>query len=94
MREDNTAQPTLQPRVPEQEGRELSDLPLAPGIPAHGSFVVEMPVERLVGAELEVVPDANIYGLEPQLTIPLGVAADRIGGFTSDVVALSRASAA
>ena len=50
------------------EGQELSDVPLAPGIPAHGSFVIEMPADRLAGAELEVVPDVNIFGLEPQLT--------------------------
>jgi hypothetical protein len=76
------------------EGQELSDVALAPGIPAHGSFVIEMPADRIAGAELEVVPDANIYGLEPQLTVPLDLSSDRIAALTSDVVALDRASSA
>ena len=76
------------------QGQELTDVALAPDIPAHGSFVIEMPADRLPGAELEVVPDTNIYGLEPQLTIPLDVSADHVAERPAAVVELTGASTA
>jgi hypothetical protein len=52
---------------------DLTGFQFAPDIPVHGSFVVEMPADKLPGATLQVMEKAILNDLEAQVTVPLGV---------------------
>jgi hypothetical protein len=52
---------------------DLTGFQFAPDIPAHGSFVVEMPADKLPGATLQVMEKAILNDLEGQITVPLDV---------------------
>jgi hypothetical protein len=67
---------------------DLTGFEFAPGIPARGSFVVEMPAGKVPGATLQVMEKAFLNDLEPQATVPLGPASPEV----KDVVDLSPAS--
>ncbi|WP_405064111.1 hypothetical protein OG474_21350 [Kribbella sp. NBC_01505] len=67
---------------------DLTGFQFAPGIPAHGAFVVEMPSDKLPGATLQVMEKAIMNDLEPELNIPLDVKAPEVG----EVVTFSKAS--
>lgn len=71
---------------------DLTGIQFAPGIPVHGSFVVEMPAGQVPGATLQVMEKSIFNDLEPQAAIPLGVTEDQLPGLTKDVVTLTRAS--
>jgi hypothetical protein len=67
---------------------DLTGFQFAPDIPAHGSFVVEMPADQLPGAVLLVTEKQFFTELEPQATIPLGVKKDQLAGLQKDVAIL------
>jgi len=58
---------------------DLTSFQFAPGIPAHGSFVVEMPADKLPGATLQVMEKAIMNDLEPEVNVPLGDQAPEVG---------------
>jgi len=68
---------------------DLTGFEFAPDIPVRGSFVVELPADKVPGATLQVMEKAIFNDLEPQPTIPLGVDS---APAVEDVVALTRAS--
>lgn len=68
---------------------DLTGFEFAPGIPVRGSFVVELPADKLPGATLQVMEKAIFNDLEPQATIPLGLDP---APTVEDVVSLTRAS--
>ncbi|WP_020392920.1 hypothetical protein [Kribbella catacumbae] len=70
---------------------DLTGFEFAPDIPAHGSFVVEMPADQLPGAVLQVMEKSIFNDLEPQATIPLGVEKDQLDGLRKDVAILTAA---
>lgn len=72
---------------------DLTGFEFAPDIPAHGSFVVEMPADQLPGAVLQVMEKSIFNDLEPQATIPLGVEKDQLDGLRKDVAILTAADA-
>ncbi|MEV6411274.1 hypothetical protein [Kribbella sp. NPDC051718] len=72
---------------------DLSSYEFAPGIPARGVFVVEMPADKLPGAVLQVMEKAFLNDLEPQATIPLGVSKDELPGLRKDVAIFNAADA-
>ncbi|MEU4193450.1 hypothetical protein AB0E69_16245 [Kribbella sp. NPDC026611] len=67
---------------------DLTGAELAPDIPVRGSFVVEMPADKVPGATLQVMEKAILNDLEPQATVPLGPDAPAV----KDVVTLTPAS--
>lgn len=67
---------------------DLTSFQFAPGIPAHGSFVVEMPADKLPGATLQVMEKSIMNDLEPEVNVPLDVQAPEVGA----VVTFTRAS--
>ncbi|GAA0599508.1 hypothetical protein HPO96_21920 [Kribbella sandramycini] len=67
----------------------LSGAELAPGIPVRGSFVVELPADKLPGATLQVMEKSGFNELEPEATVPLDVETPEV----QDVVQLTTASA-
>lgn len=67
---------------------DLTGTEFAPGIPVRGSFVVEMPADKVSGATLQVMEKSIMNDLEPQLTIPLGSDPREL----QDVVTLTAAS--
>lgn len=67
---------------------DLTGFQFAPDIPAHGSFVVEMPADKLPGAVLLVTEKKIFTDLEPQATVPLGVGKDQLAGLQQDVAIL------
>lgn len=68
---------------------DLTGFEFAPDIPVRGSFVVELPADKLPGATLQVMEKAIFNDLEPQATIALGVDS---APTVEDVVSLTRAS--
>lgn len=66
---------------------DLTGTQFAPGIPVRGSFVVEMPADKVPGATLLVMEKSILNDLEPQVTVPLGDAPE-----LEDVVTLTAAS--
>ncbi|MFB6720319.1 hypothetical protein ACFCV3_09180 [Kribbella sp. NPDC056345] len=68
---------------------DLTSFQFAPGIPARGSFVVEMPADKLPGATLQVMEKSIMNDLEPQVNVPLDVKAPEV----SPVVTFTRVSA-
>ncbi|HWD77584.1 MAG TPA: hypothetical protein VG497_01835, partial [Kribbella sp.] len=60
----------------------------SPDIPVRGSFVVEMPADKVPGATFLVMEKSILNDLEPQVTVPLGKEAPKL----EDVVTLSNAS--
>lgn len=74
-----------------RSGLDLVDLTgteFAPDIPVRGSFVVEMPADKVPGATLLVMEKSILNDLEPQVTVPLGSDAPKL----EDVVTLTAAS--
>lgn len=71
---------------------DLTGTQLAPGIPVRGSFVVELPADKLPSAILLVTEKMIFTELEPQATIPLDVKADQLNSLRQDVAILTRAS--
>jgi hypothetical protein len=67
---------------------DLTGIQFSPGIPVHGSFVVEMPADKLPGAIVQVMEKSILNDLEPQATVPLGSGRPDV----QDVVALTPAS--
>ena len=67
---------------------DLTGTEFAPGIPVRGSFVVEMPADKVPGATLLVMEKSILNDLEPQVTVPLGDDAPKL----EDVVTLAAAS--
>ncbi|GAB2676475.1 hypothetical protein [Kribbella swartbergensis] len=67
---------------------DLTGFEFAPDIPVRGSFVVELPADKLPGATLQVMEKAIFNDLEPQATIPLGIDS---APAVEDVVTLTRA---
>ncbi|MFF0338198.1 hypothetical protein [Kribbella sp. NPDC004875] len=67
---------------------DLTGSEFAPDIPTRGSFVVEMPADKVPGATLLVMEKSILNDLEPQVTVPLGEDAPQL----QDVVTLSAAS--
>ncbi|MGZ0148847.1 hypothetical protein ACXJJ3_17365 [Kribbella sp. WER1] len=67
---------------------DLTGSEFAPDIPVRGSFVVEMPADKLPGATLLVMEKSILNDLEPQVTVPLGDDAPKL----EDVVTLTTAS--
>ncbi|MDX2974072.1 hypothetical protein PWY87_18180 [Kribbella solani] len=67
---------------------DLTGTEFAPDIPVRGSFVVEMPADKVPGATLLVMEKPILNDLEPQVTVPLGSDAPPV----QDVVALTAAS--
>ena len=67
---------------------DLTGTQFAPGIPVRGSFVVEMPADKVPGATLLVMEKSILNDLEPQVTVPLSDDARKL----EDVVTLSAAS--
>jgi hypothetical protein len=55
---------------------DLTGFQFAPDIPVHGSFVVEMPADKVPGATLQVMEKAILNDLEAQVTVPLGIKGD------------------
>ena len=51
---------------------DLTGTEFAPDIPVRGSFVVEMPADKVPGATLLVMEKSILNDLEPQVTVPLG----------------------
>ena len=72
---------------------DLTGFQFAPDIPARGSFVVEMPADKLPGAVLLVTEKQFFTEMEPQATIPLGVKKDQLAGLQKDVAILTTADA-
>lgn len=72
---------------------DLTGFEFAPDIPARGSFVVEMPADKLPGAVLLVTEKSIFTEMEPQATIPLGVEKDQLAGLQKDVAMLTTADA-
>jgi len=68
---------------------DLTGFQFAPGIPARGAFVVEMPADKVPGATLQVMEKAIMNDLEPQLNISLGDRTPEV----SPVVTFPKASA-
>lgn len=68
---------------------DLTGFEFAPDIPVRGSFVVEVPADKLPGATLQIMEKAIFNDLEAQATIPLGVESALT---VEDVVSLTRAS--
>jgi hypothetical protein len=66
---------------------DLTGFEFAPDIPVRGSFVIELPADKLPGATLQVMEKAIFNDLEPQATISLGF--DAVPA-VEDVVALTR----
>jgi hypothetical protein len=66
----------------------LTGAELAPDIPVRGSFVVEMPADKVPGATLLVMEKAILNDLEAQVTVPLGDDQPPV----KDVVTLTTAS--
>jgi hypothetical protein len=67
---------------------DLTGTEFAPDIPVRGSFVVEMPADKMPGATLLVMEKSILNDLEPQVTVPLGDDAPNL----EDVVTLTAAS--
>jgi hypothetical protein len=67
---------------------DLTGTQFAPDIPVRGSFVVEMPADKVPGATLLVMEKSILNDLEPQVTVPLGDDAPKL----QDVVSLTAAS--
>ncbi|MFI5696639.1 hypothetical protein ACIA58_32595 [Kribbella sp. NPDC051586] len=67
---------------------DLTGTELAPDIPVRGSFVVEMPANKVPEATLQVMEKSFLNDLEPQVTVPLGPDTPAV----QDVVALTVAS--
>ncbi|HET6743698.1 MAG TPA: hypothetical protein VFH76_32395 [Kribbella sp.] len=67
---------------------DLTGTQFAPDIPVRGSFVVEMPADKVPGATLLVMEKSILNDLEPQVTVPLGDDAPKL----EDVVTLTAAS--
>ncbi|RZT28736.1 hypothetical protein EV649_2520 [Kribbella sp. VKM Ac-2569] len=67
---------------------DLTGIEFAPDIPARGSFVVEMPADKVPGATLLVMEKSILNDLEPQVTVPLGSDTPKL----EDVVDLAAAS--
>jgi hypothetical protein len=67
---------------------DLTGFQFAPDIPVRGSFVVEMPADKLSGATLQVMEKSILNDLEPQATVPLGDKQPEVAA----VVTLSAAS--
>jgi hypothetical protein len=72
---------------------DLTGFQFAPDIPARGSFVVEMPADKLPGAVLLVTEKPFFTDLEPQATISLEVKKDQLAGLHQDVAVLTTADA-
>lgn len=73
----------------ERKGFDRGDLgssELAPGITERGSFVIEMPADKLKGSRLEVI-ESSADRFEPQATVPLD------GTTVEDRVAVENATA-
>ncbi|HEY3512392.1 hypothetical protein [Kribbella sp. NPDC051137] len=67
---------------------DLTGTAFSPDIPVHGSFVVEMPADKVPGATFLVMEKSILNDLEPQVTVPLGDNAPKL----EDVVTLTDAS--
>jgi len=67
---------------------DLTGSELSPDIPVRGSFVVEMPADKVPGATLLVMEKSMLNDLEPQVTVPLGDDPPAV----EDVVSLTAAS--
>jgi hypothetical protein len=67
---------------------DLTGSEFSPDIPVRGSFVVEMPADKVPGATLLVMEKSIFNDLEPQVTVPLGKDAPKL----EDVVPLTAAS--
>lgn len=67
---------------------DLTGTEFAPDIPIRGSFVVEMPADKVPGATVQVMEKSILNDLEPQVTIPLGSDTPKV----QDVVTLTAAS--
>ncbi|HEY9337769.1 MAG TPA: hypothetical protein VIQ79_25225 [Kribbella sp.] len=67
---------------------DLTGTEFAPDIPVRGSFVIEMPTDKVPGATLLVMEKSMLNDLEPQVTVPLGDDPPAV----EDVVSLTAAS--
>ncbi|ADB30082.1 conserved hypothetical protein [Kribbella flavida DSM 17836] len=74
------------------QNADLTGFQFAPGIPARGSFVVEMPADQLPGATLLVLEKKIFVDLEPQATIALRVEQDQLDGLREDVAVVTKAA--
>jgi hypothetical protein len=72
---------------------DLTSFQFAPGIPARGSFVVELPADKLPGAILMVMEKKILTDMEPQARIPLGVKDDQLAGLRKAVAILASTDA-
>ena len=72
---------------------DLTSFQFAPGIPARGSFVVELPADKLPGAILLVMEKKILTDMEPQARIPLGVNDDQLAGLRKAVAILASTDA-
>jgi hypothetical protein len=72
---------------------DLTGFQFAPDIPARGSFVIEMPADKLPGAILLVTEKKIFTDFEPQATIPLDVKKDQVAGLRKDVAILTSTDA-
>ena len=76
----------------ELDRADLTGFQFAPDIPVRGSFVIEMPADKLPGAVLHVMEKAIFSDLEPQATIPLDVSKSELDGLRTDVAIVKNAS--
>lgn len=76
----------------ELDRADLTGFQFAPDIPARGSFVIEMPADKLPGAVLHVMEKAIFSDLEPQATIPLDISKSELDGLRTDVAIVKNAS--
>jgi hypothetical protein len=72
---------------------DLTSFQFAPGIPARGSFVVELPADKLPGAILLVMEKKILTDMEPQARIPLGVKDDQLARLRKNVAILASTDA-
>jgi hypothetical protein len=72
---------------------DLTGFQFAPDIPARGSFVIELPADKLPGAILLVTEKKIFTDFEPQATIPLDVKKDQLAGLRKDVAILTSTDA-
>ncbi|MFI7064938.1 hypothetical protein ACIBL3_28370 [Kribbella sp. NPDC050124] len=68
---------------------DLTGIEFAPDIPVRGSFVIELPADKLPGATLQVMEKSIFNDLEAQATIPLGVDTEPA---VEDMVTMTKAS--
>ena len=67
---------------------DLTGSEFSPDIPVRGSFVVEMPADKVPGATFLVMEKSILNDLEPQVTVPLGNETPKL----EDVLTLTSAS--